>query len=148
MKPEGKGKKRKKEERKKTEGAPGLVVGGEVLQCGGGRRGGRPASSWMPAARGDGLVGRHGGGDAHGQERHGRAYRERERRRGTGERSDLDEEMGISGLIKNPVLCSSAGFYPSLLLWHAPMGHGRDRLVVARGKNSRYYYQLSSSAGL
>ena len=42
---------------------------------------------------------------------------------------------------------SSAGLYPSLLLWHVSGGHGRDRLVVARVKNPRYYYQHSSSEG-
>ena len=35
-------------------------------------------------------------------------------------------------------LSSSAGLYPSLLLWHVSGGHGRDRLVVARVKNPRY----------
>ena len=43
---------------------------------------------------------------------------------------------------------SSAGSYPSLLLWHVPGGHGRDHLVAVRVINPRYYYQLSSSAGL
>ena len=44
-------------------------------------------------------------------------------------------------------LSSSAGLYPSLLLWHVPGGNDRDLLVVARVKNPRYYYQLSSSEG-
>ena len=75
-----------------------------------------------------------------------------------GERRDSAEDMGTSPTsylvvargIKPCYYCqlsSSAGLYPSLLLWHVPEGHGRDRLVVARVKNPRYYYQLSSSEG-
>ena len=66
-----------------------------------------------------------------------------------GERRDSAEDMGISPTSYLVVargikpryyyqLSSSAGLYPSLLLWHVPGGHGRDRLVVARVKNPRY----------
>lgn len=66
-----------------------------------------------------------------------------------GERRDSAEDTGISPtsylVVATGVkphyyyqLSSSAGLDPSLLLWHVPGGHGRDRLVVARVKNPRY----------
>ena len=82
-----------------------------------------------------------------GHEHHRRAYGERGEREG--ERRDSAGDMGTSPTSYLVVargikpryyyqLSSSAGLYPSLLLWHVPGGHGRDRLVVARVKNPRY----------
>ena len=42
----------------------------------------------------------------------------------------------------------SVGFITRATTTAGPGRHGGNHLVVARGKNPRYYYQLSSSAGL
>ena len=63
--------------------------------------------------------------------------------------------MGGGVEFQNGTFSSSEGFYPSLLLWHVPEGHGWDLLVVARGKNlvvarvynPRYYYGKAQGHG-
>ena len=109
---------------KVMEGAAELVP---VVRCsgvvarGGGLLdiGGRLASSYTLVVRGGGLFWCHGGGGAHGQEVHVRAYGKREERVAE-ERRDLGKEMGRFGRgygdFTYLVLSSSEGYKTALLL--------------------------------
>ena len=118
-------------------GFPLLPTTEEEEDGGGGEgsaRGGRRICEWRRGARPAVVVGEEGNGE----------WEEK------GNQKSVGLDLGLRTLCVHMswwVDSSSAGSYPSLLLWHVPGGHGRDHLVVARAKNPRYYYQLSSSEG-